>query len=398
MAATHPAIATLDFDGLRPPSPFMTDAHRLWRDRIRAFVAAEIEPNLDQWEVAGTFPDSIFRDAASSGLLGVGFPEQFGGHLPDADPYYRILFAEELHRPGSGLVFADLATHWIGLPPVVQFGSADLQQRVTRPVLAGERRIAFAVTEPGGGSDAAALQTQATRTGDHWLVNGTKTLISGALRADFILAAVRTGASGAGGISLLLIDAASPGIERSVVPGLRWYNGNIGTIVFRDVRVPRDWLIGEENRGFAGLARQFNIERLSGVAATLAMSRTAVAEAIRWAQQRVAFGRRLVEHQAIRHKLVDLIRSIRAAYAHMDLCVWRLQHGDPVVADIALLKVQATRTLERCAREAMHVLGGHAYDGSTRVDRIHREARIFALGGGTEEILDDLAARQLGLL
>jgi acyl-CoA dehydrogenase len=116
-----------------------------------------------------------------------------GGHLPDADPYYRILFAEELHRPGSGLVFADLATHWIGLPPVVQSGSAELQQRVTHPVLAGERRIAFAVTEPGGGSDAAALQTQATRTGDHWLVNGTKTLISGALRADFILAAVRTG-------------------------------------------------------------------------------------------------------------------------------------------------------------------------------------------------------------
>jgi acyl-CoA dehydrogenase len=157
-------------------------------------------------------------------------------------------------------------------------------------------------------------------------------------------------------------------------------------------------LIGEENRGFAGLARQFNIERLSGVAATLAMSRTAVAEAIAWAQTRVAFGKRLVEHQALRHKLVELVRAIRVSYAYLDQCIWRLQRGDPSAADIALLKVQATRTLERCARDAMHVLGGHAYSGATRVERIHREARIFALGGGTEEILDDLAARQLGIL
>ena len=131
-------------------------------------------------------------------------------------------------------------------------------------------------TEPSGGSDAGALQTRAERRDDHWLVNGSKTLISGALRADCILTAVRTGGRGAGGISLLLIDADSPGIERRAVPGLRWYNASIGTLEFRDVRVPFDRLIGAENRGFAGLARQFNVERLSGIAATLAMSRAAV--------------------------------------------------------------------------------------------------------------------------
>jgi len=194
-----------------------------------------------------------------------------------------------------------------------------------------------------------------------------------------------------------LIDAASPGIERRVVPGLRWYNASIGTIEFRDVRVPGNRLIGPENKGFAGLAKQFNIERLSGIAATLAMSRTALAEAIAWAQTREAFGKRLVEHQALRHKLVDAVRAIRAAYAYLDQCIWRLQRGENVVADIAMLKVQATRTLERVGREAMHVLGQHAYDGSNRVERIYREARIFAIGGGTEEILDDLAARQLGI-
>jgi acyl-CoA dehydrogenase len=295
-------------------------------------------------------------------------------------------------------VFADLATHWVGLPPVVQFGSEHLLDEVARPVLAGKRRIAFAVTEPSGGSDAGAVQTRAERRDDHWLVNGSKTLISGALRADCILTAVRTGGAGAGGISLLLIDAASAGIERRPVPGLQWYSASNGTIEFRDVRVPLARLIGAENRGFAGLAKQFNVERLSGIAATLAMSRAAVAEAIGWAQRREAFGKRLVEHQALRHKLVDLVREIHAAYAYMDQCIWRLQHGDATVADIAMLKVQATRTLEHCARDAMQVLGGQAYAGTTRVERIYREARIFAIGGGTEEILNDLAARQLGIL
>jgi acyl-CoA dehydrogenase len=397
---THDATIkpALDFDGLRPPSPWLTDVHRRWRDRVRAFVADEIEPHLDAWDAAGTFPDSLYVTAARRGMLGVGFPAELGGHTPDADPWYRMLFAEELHRLGSGVVFADLATHWIALPPVLQFGGPDLQESVVRPVLAGERRMAFAVTEPGGGSDAGALQTRAERRGDEWVVNGSKTLISGALRADDILTAVRTGGPGAGGISLLLVDASSPGIERRAVPGLRWYNSSIGTIEFSDVHVPVARLIGPQDRGFGALAKQFNVERLSGIAATLAMSRTAVAEAIDWAQRREAFGRRLVEHQALRHKLVDLVRAIRASYAFLDQCVWRLQCGETVIADIAMLKVQATRTLERCAREAMHVLGGRAYAGPTRVERIYREARIFALGGGTEEVLDDLAARQLGLL
>jgi acyl-CoA dehydrogenase len=391
------ALPPLDFDGLRPPSPFLTDVHARWCARVRDFVTREIEPNLAEWEASGTFPDSLYESAARAGLLGVGFPERLGGNTEQADPWFRVIFSEEMHRPGAGVVFADLATHWIGLPPVVQFGAPELQESIARPVLAGKRRIAFAVTEPGGGSDAGALRTSAERRDGHWLVNGAKTLISGALRADHILTAVRTGGTGAGGISLLLIDAASPGVERRVVPGMRWYNSSIGTIEFRDVRVPLDRLIGPENKGFAGLAKQFNIERLSGIAATLAMSRTALAEAIAWAQQREAFGKKLVEHQALRHKLVDAVRSIRVAYAYLDQCIWRLQQGDSAVADIAMLKVQATRTLERVAREAMHVLGQHAYSGANRVERIYREARIFAIGGGTEEILNDLAARQLGI-
>lgn len=386
----------LDFDALRPPSPFMTEAHARWRTRVREFVEREIAPHLDAWNAAGTFPDEIFTRAARAGLLGVGFPERLGGHTEDADPYYRIVFAEEFHRLGSGVVFADLATHWIGLPPVVNLGDASLQDSVARPVLAGERRIAFAVTEPGGGSDAGALQTRAERVEGAWRVNGSKTLISGALRADYLLTAVRTGGPGAGGISLLLIDAASPGVTRCQVPGLGWYNASIGTLEFHDVAVPLERLVGVENRGFAGLAQQFNIERISGIAATLAMSRAALAEAIAWTRERQAFGQRVIDHQAVRHKLVELVGRVHGAYAWLDHCVWRMQRGDAIAADIAMLKVEATRTLERCARDAMHLLGQRAWSGASRVERIYKEARIFAIGGGTEEVLGDQAAKQLG--
>jgi acyl-CoA dehydrogenase len=388
-------IASLDFDGLRPPSPFLTAAHAAWRERVRAFVDTHVAPSIDEWSALGRFPDALYTIAAHEGILGLGFPEALGGHSEQADPWYRIIVAEELHRPGSGVVFADLATHWIALPPVIALGSPALLEEVARPVLAGQRRIAFAVTEPGGGSDAGAWITRAARVDDHWVVDGSKTLISGALRADYLLTAVRTGAGGAGGISLLLVDAEAQGVKRRPVPGLAWYSASNGTIEFDAVRVPATRLVGAEHRGLAGLVGQFNVERLSSIAATLAMSRACLAEAIAWCRQRQTFGKRLADHQSVTHRLVDLVRGVHAAYAWLDHCVWRMQSGATPVADIAMLKVQATRTLERTSRDAMHLLGGSAWNGTSRVERAYREARIFALGGGTEEILDDLAARQL---
>jgi len=386
----------IDFDGLRPPAPGLNAGHEAWRQRLRDFVSAYIEPHIDAWNAAGTFPDDLYRQAAEAGLMGMGFPAELGGWQEAADLYHRVIFAEEFHRLGSGVVFADLATHWIALPPVVEFGGAELHEAVVRPVLAGEKRTAFAVTEPVGGSDVSRFVTAAEPDGDHYVVSGEKTLISGALRADYLLTVVRTAGEGLGGLSLMLIDANSPGVSIQPVPGLAWYSAANGSIRFDGVCVPRERLIGPEGRAFASLTHQFNTERFSGVGATLAMARVATADAIAWAQRRETFGKRLIDHQAIRQKLVTMVRTIRAGYALLDQCVWRFERGEVPVADLCMLKVQATTTLEYCAREAMQVLGGEAYRGDTRVQRIQREARIFALGGGTEEILNDLAGRQLG--
>lgn len=395
MAATEKPA--LDFDGLRPPSPFLTPRHDAWRQQLRAFVEAEIAPNLDAWDAAATFPDELYVKAAKAGVLGMGFAESLGGTGEDIDLYHRIIFAEEFFRMGSGVVFADLATHWIGLPPVIALGAPEMLETVAKPILAGEKKIAFAVTEPSGGSDVGGFQTTAVKQGDHYLVNGGKTLISGATRADFLLTAVRTGGPGVGGLSLLLIDAHSPGVSSAPVKGLAWYNGNNGSLNFDNVKVPVGNLIGVENRGFAGLANQFNIERFSGIAATLAMARTAIAEAIAFARERHTFGQRLIDHQAMRHKIVEMIQRVNACYAYLDILVWRFQRGETPVADLAMMKIQATTTLEHCARESLQVLGGRAYTGANRVERIYREARIFVIGGGSEEILRDLAGRQIGL-
>jgi len=384
-----------DFDGLRPPTAGLRDDHDRWRLTLRDFVDEKIAPHIDVWSDSGTFPDSLYEDAAKSGLLGFGFPAELGGWSEDADLYHRIIFAEELHRLGSGVVFADLATHWIGLPPVVQCGAKALQESVVRPVLAGRQRIAFAVTEPGGGSDLAAFKTTAVREGDDYRLSGAKTLISGAARANWLLLVANISDDHQEGLTLFLVDAKAAGVTISPLPGLRWYSASNATIELDNVLVQASMRVSEVGQAFRDLTQQFNVERFSGIASALALARVATADAIAWANERTAFGKRLAEHQSLKHRLVSMVREIHAAYGYLDQCVWRFENGEVPIADLCMLKIHATGVLEKCARDAMHVLAGEAYRGNRRAQRIHREAQIFTVGGGTEEILNDLAARQM---
>jgi len=385
------------FDALRPVNPALRHEHDQWRQRVRGFVDTRINPFLADWERASTFPDDLYLRAVEDEIFGLGFPKEVGGSGTDTDIHHRIIFAEEMHRQGSGLVFADLATHWVGLPPVIDAGVAELRRHIVEPVLAGEKRICFAVTEPSGGSDVANLTTQAERCGDVFRLRGTKTLISGAMRADFALVIARTGGSGMRGLSLFVVDLNQPGVTRQPVPGLEWYNRNVGTLQFADAEVPMEGLLGRENQGFAMLSGQLDIERLSGIGAMLALSRYCLAQAAVYCRQREAFGKALADHQVLRHRLVEMHRSVRSAYCFLDYCVGQVEAGARMGADLALLKITACRALDLCAREAMQMLGGSVYCGSNRVERVFRESRIFALAGGTEEILSEMAARQLQL-
>ncbi|MFZ5609141.1 MAG: acyl-CoA dehydrogenase family protein [Pseudomonadota bacterium] len=387
----------LDYDRLRGPSPFLGEGHQAWRQQLRRFVEREIMPHASAWDEAGGFPRALYEKAASIGLLGLGFPEAYGGTAQGIDPFYGLVTAEELARPGAGGINASLMVHSIGLPPLLALGSQEMKARVAPEVIKGRKIICLAITEPSGGSDVANLQTKAIRQGDHYVVNGAKMFITGGLVADYYTVAVRTGDKGAGGLSLLLVEKGMPGFSQTPLQKMGWWASDTAALYFDDVKVPVANLIGAEGQGFAGIMANFNHERLAMAAGAIALARVCIEDAIAWARERQTFGKRLADHQVIRHKVAEMLGRVNAAQAYLEHCAWRVGEGETPAADLALLKVQASQTLEYCAREAAQILGGASFIRGCRIERIYREVRVNAIGGGSEEIMRDLAARQIGL-
>ena len=393
--------ATSDLFDLPPAPHHFGPEHKAFRDTVRAFARREIEPFAAEWDEAGTFPRELYRKAADLGLLGIGYPEEYGG--TPADTMFAVIAAEELARAGTGGVQASLGTLHIGLPPVVALGSAELKARVIPPVLRGEKIAALAITEPGGGSDVAALRTRAVRDGDHYVVDGEKTFITSGMRADFITVAVRTdpGSRGARGLSLLLVEGDTPGLQRTLLKKMGWWASDTAQLRFDGCRVPVGNLIGAQDQGFKLIMNNFNSERLFMSAQAYALAQVCFDEALDWARQRHTFGAPLSERQVIRHKLMDMALKIDAARCLVYELAYRIQHGlaDPaqIVARIALAKVLSTQALQFCADAAVQILGGMGFMRGTKSERIYREVKVMMIGGGSEEIMKDLAARQLGI-
>ena len=376
-------------------SLFYTAEHEAFRAEVRKFVSREIEPHIETWEEAAEFPRELYRKAGDVGLLGVGFPEEYGG--VEADGFYRLVVTEELARVGSGGIIAGLMSHGIGLPPIVALGTDSLKQKIVAQVLRGERISALAITEPSGGSDVANLRTTARREGDHYVVNGSKTFITSGMRADWITTAVRTGGEGMGGVSLLAIPGDTPGLSRTPLSKMGWWCSDTATLYFEDCKVPVENLIGPENQGFMGIMHNFNNERIALAAIAVFSAQTCLDEATAWARQRETFGRPLIRRQVIRHKLVDMAQRIAAARAFLEQMVWKVEQGQWPIAEVCLLKNEATQCLEFCAKEAVQILGGAGYIRGVKSERIYRETKVLSIGGGAEEIMKELAARQMGL-
>jgi acyl-CoA dehydrogenase len=376
-------------------SPYYTGEHEAFRAQLRRFVAKEIEPFAAAWDEAESFPRELYRKASAIGLLQMNFPEEFGG-VP-LDRFYGIIAAQELARAGSGGVIASLLSHTIGSPPIAKLGSAGLKARVLPGVLAGEKISALAITEPGAGSDVANLRTAAKRDGDHYVVNGEKTFITSGMRADWYTVAVRTGGPGIGGISLLAIERDTPGFSRTPLKKMGWWASDTATLHFDDCRVPAENLIGRENEGFRAIMLNFNDERLSMAASSLGFARVAFEEAVAYAKERQTFGVPLTRHQVIRHKLVDMAQRILAGEAMLERIAWLLDQAESPIAELCMLKNHATQTLAFCASEAVQIFGGAGFMRGSKVERIYREVKVNAIGGGTEEIMKDLASRQMGL-
>jgi acyl-CoA dehydrogenase len=377
--------------------PFETDERRALRALTRDFIEREVRPHLDDWERAGELPRSLHERAAAAGLLGVGFPEAVGGG--GGDVLDTVVVTEEvLQAGGSGGLVAGLFTHGIALPHIVAAGDAHQIDRFVRPVLEGRAIAALAITEPDGGSDVAALRTRAVRDGDHYVLNGAKTYITSGARADFVTVAVRTGEPGWGGISLIVVPSDTPGFSVSRrLEKMGWLCSDTAELAFTDARVPATNLVGPENSGFLQIAMQFVVERLSLAVQGYATAQRCLDLTLAWARARHAFGKPLVGHQVIRHQLVEMDRQTEVARTYTRHVAMRHAAGQDVVAEAALAKNTAVAAAEHVAYQAVQIFGGMGYMRESEVERHYRDVRLLAIGGGTTEIMTQLAGRRLGL-
>jgi acyl-CoA dehydrogenase len=365
-------------------------------ESARAFVRAEVVPHLQEWEDAGSVPRELHRKAAKLGFLGLGVPEDLGGAGGTFLDALAVTEAFTGAGASSGLLAA-LFTSGIALPHIVASGNPDLVDRYVRPTLAGETIGSLAVTEPSGGSDVARLRTTAVRDGDHYVVNGGKTFITSGVRADFVTTAVRTGGPGHGGISLLVVDAGTPGftVDRSLAK-MGWHCSDTAELGFRDVRVPVANLVGAENTGFAQIAQAFVSERLALAGHGYGIAARALELTAAYCRERETFGRPLAANQVVRHRLVEMHRRVDAARTYTRAVAARYVGGETPLVEALHAKALAVEAAAYVCDQAVQLHGGTGYLHGSEVERHYRDARILGIGGGATEVLDDLTARLLG--
>ncbi|MFJ5287055.1 acyl-CoA dehydrogenase family protein [Pseudomonas sp. NPDC088429] len=376
---------------------YFDPSHQLVRDSVRRFVEREILPDVDQWEEAESFPRELYLKAGAAGILGIGYPEALGGSH-EGDLFAKVAASEELMRCGSGGLVAGLGSLDIGLPPIVKWARPEVRDRVVPQVLSGEKISALAVTEPGGGSDVANLQTRAVRDGDVYRVSGSKTFITSGVRADFYTVAVRTGAPGFGGISLLMIEKGTPGFTVGrQLKKMGWWASDTAELFFDDCRVPVGNLIGAENMGFACIMGNFQSERLALALMANMTAQLALEESLKWAREREAFGKPIGKFQVIKHRLAEMATALEVSREFTYRQAAKMAAGQSVIKEISMAKNFATDTSDRITTEAVQILGGLGYMRESLVERLYRDNRILSIGGGTREVMNEIISKQMGL-
>jgi alkylation response protein AidB-like acyl-CoA dehydrogenase len=383
-------------EGMTGLDPF-TDDHQAFRRIVRDFCEKELAPHARDWDAAAEFPRALFRTFGEMGFFGIRQPPEWGGS--GLDWWYVVAYAEELVRcRNAGLAMAMLVHGEMAIPVIAELGTDEQKREFLAPAIRGERVAALAISEPDAGSDVAAIRTMARRDGDDLVVNGAKTWITNGARADFLTLAVRTGGAGHEGLSLLLFPTDTPGFQVSrTLEKVGNPSSDTALLFFEDCRVPARWLLGEENQGFYHVMANFQGERLVAAVQAVAGMQLMVEDAMRYAQERTAFGRPLARMQVWRHKLAEHLTGIEAArwltYRACDL----LERGEPAVKEISMAKLFACDLAQEVAYDCMQLHGGMGYVLETDVARAWRDVRVMTIAGGTSEIMKEIISRAAGL-
>ncbi len=367
-------------------------AHDLVRQSVKAFIDKEVKPDINQWEEEGLFPRELYKKAGDIGILGMGYPEEYGG--TPGDIFFSVAATEELMRSGSGGFVAGLGSLNIAIPPILSQGTKTQKKKYVEPVLKGEKIAALAITEPSGGSDVSNLKTTAVKHHNHYIVNGSKTFITSGTRADQITCAVRTGDPGAHGISLLVIDADTPGFSVSKpLKKTGWWASDTADLYFDDCKVPVENRIGAENQGFYAIMENFQTERLALSIMAYMTARMALEEAISYAKQREVFGKPIMGFQTTRHKLVDMATQVEVAKEFTWRVAAKIDSGIDQIKEIAMAKNFACGVSDKVTYDAVQIFGGYGYMRGYLVERLYRDSRILSIGGGTTEIMKEIISK-----
>jgi acyl-CoA dehydrogenase len=375
---------------------YFNESHLMLRDSVKKFVAREITPYIDKWEDEESFPRELYEKAGAAGFLAIGAPEEFGG-VP-CDFFHEIVYVEEIIRSGSVGLASSLGSCSIALPPILALGNQSQKEQFVPPVLSGKKIAVLGITEPGGGSDVANLQTRAVKKGDRYIVNGAKIFITSGTRADFVTTAVRTGGPGAKGISLLIIEKGTPGFTVSKnIKKMGWHASDTAELSFIDCEVPAKNLLGEENYGFRGIMSNFERERIYLAVEAQTVAEMALEESIKYAGQRMAFGRSLTGFQVTRHKLAEMGTLVEASKRFNYSVAAMIASGQRALKEVCMAKNFATSVCDKIVYDAVQIHGGYGYCREYLVERLYRDSRLFSIGGGTYEIMNEVIAKEMKL-
>ena len=383
-----------------------SEQHLMFRQAVRSFIEKEVEAHIEEWEQAGQIPKSIWPRMGELGFLGVEYDEKYGG--AGADFQTTMVLCEEMARSRSGsLAMAVGVQTDMASPHLYWTGSEALKERYLPDICAGRSLCCIAVTEPGGGSDVAAIKTRAVRDGDHYVLNGAKMFITNGTMADiyFVAARIEQGPEGEGdqkkrhrGISMFLVERSTAGLTVSrKLDKMGMRASDTAELSFQDMRVPAENLLGREGVGFYEVMRVFQRERLVAGLHAIAGCQRALEDTIAYVQERCAFDSPLSKKQVVRHKLADLATLIEAGRSLTYAACLKFAEGVDAVKEISMVKLFTADMAQRVAYDCVQLHGGYGYMREYAIERFFRDTRLMTIGGGTSEVMKEIIAKQLEL-
>ncbi len=372
---------------------YISSEHELLRDQVARFIATEVEPHAQAWEDAGFTPREVLRKMGQAGLFGLMYASEYGG--AEADALTNLVFAEALSQSTFGgfiitaLVHTDMAS-----PHLHHAGSAEQKARYLPGVIAGETITAVGISEPGAGSDVAGIRTTAKRVGDEWVLNGSKMFITNGVFADLYFIAAKTGTA-RHDVSMFIVEKGTPGF--SVGRALKktgWLSSDTAELIFDNCRIPAANLLGEEGKGFYSVMKNFQTERIALAAMAVGHCTQAIKLTLDYVRQRQAFGATLWDKQTIRQRIAMCDAKTRAARQFMYHCAWSVTQGRDIVQEVSMLKALTGELANEVLQTCQQFHGGMGYMREIAIERLWRDARVLAIGGGaTEVMLEEVAKR-----